>query len=181
MKKVILISILILALIAGYFAVKYNYVKSDGVRSGILQKFSRKGLLFKTYEGEVVQNSMKTFSTKVFYFSVTDQAIADSLEKCVGKEITIRYNEYYGSLPWRGDDYSEKAKSQNNEDSYGQYIVSKIEQVVSDQDQGNTMRQLAPNPQMQQQQMQQQQVQQQQVQQTQPAQQSTQQPAPVAQ
>ena len=61
MAKGFLITLLIIVLIgSGFFYWKYYFTYSDGNRTGLLQKFSRKGNLFKTYEGELVLNSLTT-------------------------------------------------------------------------------------------------------------------------
>ena len=101
-------------------------------REGYFQKFSRKGNIFKTYEGEFVLEGFGTrgaqrgnnFSANYFYFSVIDEQIADSLEKSIGKMVKVHYTQYLRSLPWRGDNYN--AKNQEK----GQYIVDRIELVT---------------------------------------------------
>ena len=56
MRKVTFISILvILLLVTGYTYWFYYNPYSEGSREGVLQKFSRKGNVFKTYEGEMIQ------------------------------------------------------------------------------------------------------------------------------
>jgi hypothetical protein len=116
----------------------YFKVYSDGNREGILIKFSRKGDVFKTYEGEIVQAGLKpggiagTVATNNLFFSVTDQKIADSLEKISNKIIKLHYNQYRKSLPWRGENYNGK----NVEN--GQYIVDRIESVT-DASTGNAL------------------------------------------
>lgn len=128
MRKVIFFSILIILLaVVGYSYWFYYNPYSDGMREGVLQKFSRKGNFFKTYEGEVIQlgfgQRSGNFNAQYFYFSVVDMAIADSLEKCHGKNVTLHYTQYRRTLPWRGENYTDK------NDERGQYIVDQIIQV----------------------------------------------------
>lgn len=128
MRKVIFISILILLLsVVGYTYWFYYSAYSDGRRDGYLQKFSRKGNLFKTYEGELLQQGFgqrgSTFNAQYFYFSVVDVSLADSLEECIGKRVKLHYTQYRRSLPWRGDDYN--GKNEGN----GQYVIDKILEV----------------------------------------------------
>jgi hypothetical protein len=130
MRKILMAILFILAILAGYIYWMYFRVYSDGSRDGQLQKFSRKGNIFKTYEGELVQVSMRSLNTKVFYFSVTDQKIADSLEKLVGQEVKLHYSEYNKSLPWRGEDYTAVGATQNGDPTGGQYIVDRIDAVL---------------------------------------------------
>jgi len=68
----------------------YYYIYSDGNREGILFKFSYKGNIFKTYEGEIVQPGLRSIqmggvNTNNFFFSVTNKKLADSLGKITGR------------------------------------------------------------------------------------------------
>ena len=99
--------ILIVGLILlGYW--KYFYTYSDGYRSGLLQKLSHKGNVFKTYEGELVQRSIVStnnvgIASEKFYFSVTIDSVAKAMENFEGKNVRLHYKEKNGTLPWRGD------------------------------------------------------------------------------
>jgi hypothetical protein len=61
-----------------------------------------------------------SINTNNFYFSVTDIALADSLDKVSSKTVKVHYIQYRKSLPWRGDNYN--GRNQEN----GQYIVDRI-------------------------------------------------------
>lgn len=73
MGKIITLVIVCLLLVVGGW-VYWNYFNaySDGTRDGLVQKFSRKGSVFKTWEGEMQQQGFGqrggTFTSKVFYF-----------------------------------------------------------------------------------------------------------------
>lgn len=128
MRKIIGLVILILVVVIGGYIYWYYYNPfSEGYREGVLQKFSRKGNIFKTYEGEVIQLGFgqrgTTFNAQYFYFSVKDVDLADSLEDCLGKRVKLHYVQYRRSLAWRGDNYN----TQNQEK--GQYIVDQIAEV----------------------------------------------------
>ncbi len=131
MKKAILLFILLLMLFAsGYIYWFYYNAYSDGSREGILYKFSRKGNIFKTYEGEIIQPGLRSMqggviNTNNLSFSVTDIALADSLNKLLGKNVKLHYIQYRKCLPWRGENYNSKEGNQN----VGQYIVDRIEHV----------------------------------------------------
>lgn len=131
MRKFIFLTTVILLLFGtGYVYWFYYNSFSDGTREGILFKFSRKGNIFKTYEGEMVQPGLRsasggTINTNNFFFSVTDVKIADSLEKVIGKTVNVHYVQYRKSLPWRGENYNGKNQNQEN----GQYIIDRIEHV----------------------------------------------------
>ncbi len=87
---------------------KYFYTYSDGYRSGLLQKLSHKGNIFKTYEGELVQRSIVSTSnvgiaSEKFYFSVEQDSLAKAMERYEGKNIKLHYQQKNGTLPWRGE------------------------------------------------------------------------------
>lgn len=128
MGKAIIIAILIIILgVTGYSYWFYYNQYSDGYREGVLQKFSRKGNVFKTYEGEIIQMGFgqrgSYINAQYFFFSVNDERIADTLEKSMGKIVKVHYTQYRRNLPWRGEDYDK----QNSE--RGQYVVDQLTQV----------------------------------------------------
>ncbi len=93
---------------AGYFYWKYYFTYSSGNRYGMLQKFSLKGYLFKTYEGEMILSSIRgnynvPIASEKFFFSVTDKNVANQLMNVQGKFVTVHYEEKNGALWWRGD------------------------------------------------------------------------------
>ena len=99
----------ILILGAGLFGYwKYFYTYSDGYRSGLLQKMSHKGNVFKTYEGELVLSSVASttnvaLASEKFYFSVAHDSIAHVMQFLEGKKVRVHYTQKNGTLPWRGD------------------------------------------------------------------------------
>jgi len=102
-RKIIVYSTLSIALIATlYFAIIYNATYSDGERSGELIKFSRKGVVFKTYEGEISQGIS---GAKMFNFSVLDNDanVIEQLKLLQGQYVKVTYIERYGTFPWWGD------------------------------------------------------------------------------
>lgn len=129
MRKIIFFTVLVLLLaVTGYVYFSFYRTFDDGGREGILYNFSRKGNVFKTYEGVILQpgiRSAKTggLSTNEFHFSVADEKVADSLKKCVGMQVLVHYNKYLKTLPWRG----ENNNKDNKED--GQYMVDEIQSV----------------------------------------------------
>ncbi|MBP9793873.1 MAG: 6-phosphogluconate dehydrogenase [Flavobacterium sp.] len=102
-RKFILITILAIVLgITGYFVVLYNFTYSEGDRTGELIKFSHKGYLFKTYEGEI---SKGIAGVQLFRFSVldSDQKVIDALNAAQGKYVKVHYIERLKTFPWWGD------------------------------------------------------------------------------
>ena len=98
---VIVIGVLMISGI-GYFAVLYNATYSEGIRSGELIKFSKKGVIFKTYEGELSQGIS---GAKIFSFSVldSDKKVISDLKEMEGNYVKLTYIERYRTFPWWGD------------------------------------------------------------------------------
>ena len=91
-----------------FIYVRYFYTYSDGYRAGLLQKFSHKGNLIKTYEGEMILssvtgNSNVAIASEKFYFSVTDKKLADQLDTIQGQMVIVHYLQKNGSLFWHGE------------------------------------------------------------------------------
>ncbi|HYH15294.1 MAG TPA: hypothetical protein VD794_08740 [Flavisolibacter sp.] len=87
---------------------KYAFTYSNGNRYGLLQKFSEKGTLFKTYEGELILSSVRgnlnvPIASEKFFFSVKDRDVAQKLMDLQGQPVTVHYKEKNGTLPWRGE------------------------------------------------------------------------------
>ena len=84
------------ALVAAYFwlAVKWSY--SSGERAGWVQKFSHKGWVCKTWEGELALVSLPGSMVEKFYFTVHDDAAAQQIQQAVGKRVTLHYEEKVG-------------------------------------------------------------------------------------
>src|SRR5215211_2813546 len=102
------IFLIILLIIAGFLYWKYYYTYSSGNRYGLLQKFSHKGNLFKTYEGEMILSSVRgnynvPLASEKFFFSVSDKNVAGQLMNMQGKFVTVHYKEKNGAVSWRGD------------------------------------------------------------------------------
>jgi len=75
-------------------AMAYTY--SAGDRTGFLQKFSEKGWLCKTYEGEIAMVNVPGQIAEKFQFTVRDDSVADLINKAQGKRVAITYKEHRG-------------------------------------------------------------------------------------
>jgi hypothetical protein len=73
-----------------------NWVYSSGERAGYVQKFSLKGYLCKTWEGEIVLVSMPGTQAEKFLFTVQDEAVAKKLNDSMGLRVKIHYQEHKG-------------------------------------------------------------------------------------
>jgi hypothetical protein len=85
-----------LVLVAAYFAVVLNWNYSSGERAGWVQKFSRKGWLCKTWEGEMALVTMPGAIPEKFLFTVWDDKVAEQINRVVGKRVTLHYEEKIG-------------------------------------------------------------------------------------
>ena len=108
-RKVLLLITVLIVIISGIFIYwKYFYTYSNGYRAGLLQKFSHKGNIIKTYEGEmilssVVGNMNVTIASEKFYFSVTNHTLAKKLDTIQGQMVIVHYLQKNGVLFWHGD------------------------------------------------------------------------------
>lgn len=95
-------AILLLVIFFGYFLFIYFVPYSEGYRTGELIKFSRKGVFFKTYEGEMSQGIS---GAQIFQFSVSPRRndVIENLEKLQGRYVKLAYIERYKAFPWWGD------------------------------------------------------------------------------
>ncbi len=104
MYKRVLLKIIgvLLLLVALFFTFVYFVTYSEGVRSGELIKFSRKGVVFKTWEGEISQGIS---GAQIFTFSVLDrdQEVIEAMKAAEGKYVKLDYEERYATFPWWGE------------------------------------------------------------------------------
>lgn len=77
-----------------WIALSWSY--SEGERAGYLQKFSRKGWLCKTWEGEILLSSMPGAIPERFAFSVRDPKLARELSAAMGKRVLLSYSQHRG-------------------------------------------------------------------------------------
>lgn len=86
--------VLLLVLAAGWTWLSLHWSYSEGERAGYVQKFSRKGWLCKTWEGEVAMVTMPGAIPDKFYFSVRDDAIAAKINELAGKRLVLHYQQH---------------------------------------------------------------------------------------
>ncbi|MES1216664.1 MAG: hypothetical protein ABUT20_14205 [Bacteroidota bacterium] len=130
LKRFFRVFIIVLILTAvGYFFWKYYFVFGEGTKAGQLNFFVKKGYLFKTYEGRIIQTGYKSnvpgsIQSNEFDFSVIDEKVANVLMSNSGAVLELHYKEYLGAPPWRG---------------MSQYIVDSIISVHRTIDNPNTV------------------------------------------
>jgi len=106
-KILYLITFSLILILALFIFWKYFYTYSEGYRAGLLQKFSRKGTLFKTYEGEMILSSVTggnnvVIASEKFFFSVADKQLASQLDTLQGRNVILHYRQKNGALLWKG-------------------------------------------------------------------------------
>src|SRR5689334_4516606 len=92
---VLLVAVGIAAIVL-YTLVTLNVSYSDGDRAGVLQKFSRKGWICKTYEGELAMSYTPGMAPVLWYFSVRDEKVASQIKDAQGKRVVLHYDEHRG-------------------------------------------------------------------------------------
>ena len=107
-KYLYMVLFLFVLLVAAFIYWSYFFTFSDGYRAGLLQKFSRKGTIFKTYEGELILSSVQSnknvaLASEKFLFSVADHDVALQLEQLQGRTVVLHYKEKNNALPWNGE------------------------------------------------------------------------------
>ena len=115
--RIFMVCILLIGALSIYWF--YFNEKSNGDRKGILVKFSHKGNIFKTDEGEMWLGCRQTVNVEKYFFSVTNDSIANILKNLQDECMQLEYKEYRATLPWRGDS------------RYIVYGVKKIESQLS--------------------------------------------------
>ncbi len=97
----VLIGLLLFA--SGYYFYR-TYTISEGSRTGTLCKISKKGILFKTYEGQLhLAGSMMISQQSTWDFSAKNAEIYDQLQAVEGKMVKCYYRQKVDAFPWQGD------------------------------------------------------------------------------
>ena len=99
-KKVVmsllLVAVLVVGAFAGYAWLTLNWSYSKGERAGFIQKFSQKGWLCKTWEGELQMIPVPGAVPEKFLFSVRDDRVAQKLNSAMGKKVSLFYEQHKG-------------------------------------------------------------------------------------
>ena len=115
------VAIIVIGLLI-FVGVRYFYVFGEGVKEGELNYVVKKGYIFKTYEGKLIQSGFRSKAPSMlqsyeFEFSVSGEAVAQKLMVNSGKHVLLHYKEYIGSVPWRG---------------YSEFVVDSIVSIAGD-------------------------------------------------
>lgn len=112
MKRVLIITLITIVVLGGIVgSISVFGTFSDGIRSGQIVKFSKKGIAFKTYEGQLAIRGFDEGDngamSNIWEFSVQRdemeirQEIENAMEK--GHDVRLHYKEYFFQFDWRGD------------------------------------------------------------------------------
>ncbi len=95
--------IVVLAVLLGSYLAVGCY--SEGERAGNVIKFSHKGFVFKTWEGELMQRPIATTGNEAWHFSVANQQVADDINNAMAqnKHVVLHYCQRYYAFFWQGE------------------------------------------------------------------------------
>lgn len=111
-KIITTVSLVLVLGLAIFIFFNFCFVYSTGVNAGDINYFQKEGVIFKTYEGKMIQTGFRSDGSNAnknnlrsneWKFSVTDEQVAQKLMLCSGKHVELRWKRYLGTLPWRGN------------------------------------------------------------------------------
>lgn len=79
-----------------WIAITLNYTFSSGERAGYVQKFSKKGWICKTWEGELAMANIPGAMPEIFSFTVRDEGVAKRIEQDMGRRVSLTYEQHRG-------------------------------------------------------------------------------------
>ena len=106
-KTISIIAVLVIIILGIVFYYRYFFVFGEGVKAGELNFVVKKGYIFKTYEGKIIQSGLRSRTTgsvqsNEFEFSIANKDLAEKMMANSGKFYELHYKQYNHALPWRG-------------------------------------------------------------------------------
>ncbi|MEO6421375.1 MAG: hypothetical protein ABIR84_01460 [Candidatus Nitrotoga sp.] len=95
-KKTAIVAIVLFAFCAAYLWFAFTWSYSIGERAGYVQKFSQKGWVCKTWEGELSMMFLPGQVPEKFYFTVRDHNVAEKINRNLSKKVTLDYDQHKG-------------------------------------------------------------------------------------
>lgn len=95
-RAIFMVFATLLILFALYTWIVLSWSYSRGERAGFVQKFSKKGVISKTWEGELAMVAMPGSTPEKFFFTVRDDSVANLVNACLGKKVAVTYEEHIG-------------------------------------------------------------------------------------
>ncbi len=83
-------------LFAAYTWMALHYAFSDGERAGYVQKFSRRGWVCKTWEGDLALVNLPGQPAEIFQFTVRDAGVATEIDRLIGRRVALSYEQHVG-------------------------------------------------------------------------------------
>jgi len=103
-KKLMIVLVLGLLVFGGVYYFYRTYTVSEGTRTGVLYKISKKGKVFKTFEGQLqLAGSAIMNQESTFEFSVANADVYGQIQNLEGKNVRVHYKELIDAFPWQGD------------------------------------------------------------------------------
>lgn len=103
-KKMAIILLVLSILTSAVYYMYRTWNLSDGTRTGVLFKISKKGVFFKTYEGQIHLGGSNIMSNQsVWDFSAKDESVYGEIQKFEGKNVKLHYKQLVDPFPWQGD------------------------------------------------------------------------------
>ena len=106
-RKVLIYSSIILVVAAIGYMLWANWTYSEGTRTGYMMKLSKKGYVFKTFEGQLnlggLQEDNSSIIGNTWEFSLDENYLAKKLQDLEGKKVQLKYKEINKAMPWQGD------------------------------------------------------------------------------
>lgn len=100
--RIFLVSLLVFAVVL--WVCSWTY--SEGTRSGNLIKVSTKGVVFKSFEGELNLGGVRMqegLEGNIWSFTILNDDVAEAVKEFEGKRVNVYYKERYKTMPWKGD------------------------------------------------------------------------------
>jgi hypothetical protein len=89
---------------AAWSWITLTFTYSTGDRAGYVQKFSKKGWIFKTWEGELAMVNLPGAMPEIFYFSVREEKAAEKIQASLGRRVRLKYDKHVGvPVSWFGE------------------------------------------------------------------------------
>jgi len=95
-RTFLLLLLAVVVLFALYVWVVRSFTYSEGERAGYVQKFSKKGWICKTWEGELAMANLPGAMPQIFYFTVRDDVVAAGINQAMGERVTLHYRQHVG-------------------------------------------------------------------------------------
>jgi hypothetical protein len=104
LRWVIIVVVVAVVLFGLYTWSTLQWSYSSGDRAGYVQKFSHKGWIIKTWEGELAMVSIPGTTPEKFYFSVRDDSVAAAINQTLGRRVAVHYEQHVGvPVNWFGE------------------------------------------------------------------------------